>query len=47
MDNDHLHIDLLVYEDVRKVKVGQEVVFHLSGQPEELSVLEFCGGKVL
>ena len=37
VDNDHLHIDLLVYEkDVHKVNVGQEVVFHLSGRPDEL-----------
>ena len=42
VDNDHLHIDLLVYEkDVHKVKVGQEVVFHLSGRSDELFVPKY------
>jgi len=35
VDNDHIHIDLMVYEkDIHKVRSGQSVVFSLTSQPD-------------
>lgn len=37
VDNDHIHIDLMVYEkDMSKVKVGQKVIFSLSTDPDSV-----------
>jgi len=37
VDNDHIHIDLMVYEkDIGQVRVGQAVVFSLTSRPEYL-----------
>lgn len=37
VDNEHIHIDLLVYEkDMNKVKKGQKVVFSLANNPNEV-----------
>jgi cobalt-zinc-cadmium efflux system membrane fusion protein len=37
VDNDHIHIDLMVYEkDMEKVKKGQKVIFTLAGKTDEI-----------
>lgn len=37
VDNDHIHIDLMVYEkDMGKVAIGQEVVFSITGKPDSV-----------
>lgn len=37
VDNDHIHIDLMVYEkDMDKVKEGQKVIFSLTNKPNEV-----------
>ena len=37
VDNDHIHIDLMVYEkDLHKVQNGQEVIFSLSSHPDSV-----------
>ncbi len=37
VDNDHIHMDLLVYEkDIDKVKIDQKVVFSISTHPENV-----------
>lgn len=37
VDNDHIHIDLSVYEkDMNKIKKGQKVVFSLSSRPDSV-----------
>lgn len=37
VDNDHIHIDLMVYEkDIDKVKEGQKVLFSLTSRKEEV-----------
>lgn len=37
VDNDHIHMDLKVYEkDIDRIKEGQKVTFSLTSQPDEL-----------
>lgn len=37
VDNDHIHIDLMVYEkDIDQLSLGQEVMFHLTGKPDSI-----------
>ena len=47
VDNDHIHIDLMVYEkDINKVKDGQKVIFSLSSIPEKVfNAKVFAVGK--
>lgn len=47
VDNEHIHIDLMVYEkDIHKVKDGQQVIFSLSSIPEKVfNARVFAVGK--
>ncbi|MEQ6118870.1 efflux RND transporter periplasmic adaptor subunit [Reichenbachiella sp. MALMAid0571] len=47
VDNEHIHIDLMVYEkDIHKVKDGQKVIFSLSSIPEKVfNAKVFAVGK--